>query len=114
MASQALPGFADLLCLWTGTLLLPSIPINCVESPFPIRVLTMGRRPETRVVWRWILHSDHDARSRPQARILEAYDKWESWLPEESDAFHRADGECRAGSTLSSFLESIFEETNFL
>ena len=72
----------------------------------------MGRRPETRVIWRSILHNHGDARSRTQSRILEVYDQWESLLSEEPDAFCEADGHCRAGSTLSSFLESIFEETS--
>ena len=110
--SQALAGFADLLGLWTGKLLLPSLSTNRVESPFPVQVFSMGTRPESRVVWRWMLQNRNLTHLDPGRRVLEVYDEWARFNPQDfdtfcsytPDAFHAVDHKAR-------FLASIFDET---
>jgi hypothetical protein len=75
---QALPSFADLLGLWTYWMPLSTEGKSTVENPFPIEVEPMGKRPESRVIWKF-LTQQHLPQSPHTKRVVEIYDKWESF-----------------------------------
>jgi hypothetical protein len=78
---QIMPGFADLLGLWTRWLPLSIEGFNTVENPFPIEVEPMGKRPEARVVWQLLLLQQYPSAYPKINRILEIYNHWESLDP---------------------------------
>jgi hypothetical protein len=109
--TQALPGFADLLGLWTEWLPSPTM-YTVIESPFPVEVEPMGRRPEPRVVWRYLLQQNCSDSTRFQ-RIMAIYDEWESFDPVKFQTLfenHPTDdfGYCHK---MSSFSKGVFDET---
>ena len=113
--SQALPAFADLLGLYTYKMALPDLNIYALESPFPIPVVPMGSRPESRVVWRWILQSQLNAHVAPKSGVLEAYDRWVRFDTQHSSSFFEDTGPRRTyGSTspLSFFLDEAYNGTS--
>jgi hypothetical protein len=77
---QALPAFADLLGLWTDWLPQSVWRANVVENPFPIEVEPMGKRPESRVVWQFLLQR-HPSNSPQIKRVLSIYNEWENLDP---------------------------------
>jgi hypothetical protein len=84
--AQRLPGFADLLSLWSAWLPLPKSALNVVENPFPFHVTTMGVAPEARVVWRETLRRKYIAVSDQCKWVLQTYDDWEVW---EATSFYK-------------------------
>jgi hypothetical protein len=122
---QALPGFADLLGLWTNWLPLSMGGANVVESPFPIEVEPMGKRPESRVVWKFLLQQRPN--DSPQIkRVTEIYDKWETLDPKgfytlseiitideiDYDAAMLDDTpDMQYISSMRSFFKEVFDET---
>jgi hypothetical protein len=108
---HVLPGLADLLGLWTEWIPLPSHFMDVVENPFPVQVTPMGMRFEARVVWRWILRSQTNARSHQMNRILEIYDAWEKSGPERFYAHYKFPGNSPYDYPMKSFFKNIFDET---
>jgi hypothetical protein len=114
---QALPDFADLLGLWTGWLPTSVNGMSTVESPFPVEVESMGRRPESRVVWRYFLHQD-PLKSHKIKRILGIYDQWESFGPTQFQTLHHVEvpllgnvnRQQEYSTKLRPFLKSVFDE----
>jgi hypothetical protein len=104
-SAHALPGFADLLGLWTGWLPISSHRNNLVENPFPIEVEPMGRRPESRVVWKFWLQQ-HPSDSPQIRRVVEIYNVWESLNPTKFQTLHGVwDGR------RPEFFKEVFDET---
>jgi hypothetical protein len=109
--SQALPGLADLLGLWTEWLALPGNFMDVVENPFPLWVAPMGMRFEARVVWRFVLKSLSSTHSEQMKRVLEIYDKWENSEPERFYQQYSVKGNAPSDEGMRSFFKDIFYET---
>jgi hypothetical protein len=109
--SQVLPGFADLLGLWSEWLPLPGHFMDVADNPFPVQVVPMGVRSEARVVWRWLLKSRTSNSSDQIKRIIEIYDEWEKSEPERFYTQYEATGNALVIDAMRSFFEKIFYET---
>lgn len=109
---QKHPGFADILGLCTDWAPLPQSHINIVDNPFPIPVVTMGDRPETRVVWRWILKQQESTLSDQRKRILQIYDKWEKSEPEQFYESYGVAGNYGEDVSITAYFRRIFDETS--
>jgi hypothetical protein len=125
--TQILPGFADLLGLWSDWVPIPiteqhvvrmnlalerGYNANIAESPFPIDVESMGQRLEPRVVWRYLLKR-HVSDSLQLKRVVAIYDEWESTNP---DKFRTRLGHCfvdgdENSKIMASFSKAVFLET---
>jgi hypothetical protein len=109
--THALPGFADLLGLWSDWLPIPGQDSVVAENPFPVEVESMGQRPEPRIVWKYLLQQRPNNSPQIQ-RVLDIYDKWELVDPTSFGSLH----ETCANSfgfrvTMRPILREIFDET---
>jgi hypothetical protein len=79
-SAHALPGFADLLGIWSAWLPIPNHGVDIVESPFPVHVTPMGKRPETRVIWKFLLQQMPHP-SAVMKQVLDVYTEWKMIEP---------------------------------
>jgi hypothetical protein len=109
VSAHALPGFADLLGMWSAWLPIPNIGVDSVESPFPVHVTPMGRRPEARVVWRFLLqHKPHP--SDVMKQVLDIYNEWEMIEPTRFYSSYGVKGNDPTEERMRSYFKMIFDK----
>jgi hypothetical protein len=108
-SAHALPGFVDLLVIWSAWLPIPNHGVDIVESPFPVHVTPMGRRPEARVVWRFLLQQmPHPSNAMKQ--VLDVYNEWEMIEPARFYSFYEVKGNDPGEERMRSFFKTIFDK----
>jgi hypothetical protein len=90
--AQRLPGFADILGLWSDWLPIPGLSINRVDNPFPFPIRTMGETPEARVAWMWLLKQQESTLSDPKKKVLKFYKNWLKSEPIRFRVYYRVGG----------------------
>jgi hypothetical protein len=106
---HALPGFADLLGIWPAWLPIPNHGVDIVESPFPVHVTPMGRRPEARVVWRFLLQQMPHP-SDVMKQVLDVYNEWEMIEPARFYSFYEVKGNDPGEERMRSYFKTIFDK----
>lgn len=104
--TQALPGFADLLGLWSDWVNNSIFVSRAVENSFPMHVVPMGKRSESRVVWRFALRNGAGL-SDCLKRVLAIYDEWEDL---ESLEFNTGFMDCWGDGTGPQRKQDFFQE----
>jgi hypothetical protein len=108
-SAHVLPGFADLLGIWPAWLPIPNHAVDIVESPFPVHVTPMGRRPEARVVWRFLLQQMPHP-SDVMKQVLDVYNEWEMIEPARFYSFYEVKGNDPGEERMRSYFKTIFDK----
>lgn len=110
--AHRLPGFTDIMGMWSDWIPVNGSCMNTVDNPFSIPVVTMGERAEARVVWRWLLKQRQSSLSDQLKRVLQIYDDWESSEPKRFYESYRVIGNKVKDEKMMAYFKSIFNEAN--
>ncbi|CAO2649567.1 Nn.00g069520.m01.CDS01 [Neocucurbitaria sp. VM-36] len=108
--AQRLPGFVDIMGMWSSWILVQGSRLNTVDNPFSIPVVTMGERAEARVLWRWLLKQHQSTLSDQRKRILQIYDDWEKSEPRRFYEDYVVMGNMFQDEEMMTYFKRIFDE----
>lgn len=106
--AHRLPGFTDILGLFCKWPLIDNVALNAIDNPFPFPLTTMGERPESRNVWRFLLKRQEAQLSNRKKHVLQFYESWEGLAPWKFEGEHRVE---RTDTRELDFFKKAFVDT---